>query len=257
MSQQEFRVDLSGHTAFVTGASAGLGRSYAKTLARNGAKVVAAARRLPQLEDLVKEIEAEGGTAAACELDICDAAAITRAIEDAQNRFGLVNILVNNAAVTDMNFATKLSLERIDAVIDTNYRAPLLLSVEVARRLIAAGAPGRIVNVSSVGAFTAGPRSAASVYSGAKAGLNRLSQCLALEWARYGINVNAICPGMFWSEMTDRMLSREADAIVQNFPRKRFQENEDFDSTLLYLVSPASHGVTGAVIVVDDGQMTR
>jgi len=143
----------------------------------------------------------------------------------------------------------------VDAVFDTNLRGPWILSCEIARRLIKAETPGRMVNISSVGAFHYSGNGAA-LYSVTKAALARMTEALAVEWSRYHINVNAIAPGAFSSEMMDGMLERMGD-ISQHFPRKRLGDPAQLDSTLLYLVSPASDAVTGTVIKVDDGQGPR
>jgi NAD(P)-dependent dehydrogenase (short-subunit alcohol dehydrogenase family) len=148
-----------------------------------------------------------------------------------------------------------MSVELIDAVLDTNVRGPYLLSIEVARRLIAAKAPGRIVNISSIGGFYYAGGGAA-LYSVSKAAVNRMTEVLAVEWTRHRINVNAIAPGSFRSEMMDGMMSRIGD-FTEMLPRKRLGEPHHLDTTLLYLVSPASEMVTGTVIKVDDGQGGR
>jgi NAD(P)-dependent dehydrogenase (short-subunit alcohol dehydrogenase family) len=248
---------LKGRVALVTGATAGIGRHFAKTLARAGAQVVLTGRRAERLEELAQEITGEGGTAAGVPLDIRDAAAVAKAVDFAESRFGLVDILVNNAGAPDANWATKLSLETIDTVIDTNFRGPFLLMTEVARRLIKAKQPGRIVNVSSSSTYTFAPTTASALYSATKAGINRMTETLAIEWAHYGINVNAIAPGMIRSEMTDGYIERVGDEVKATWPRKRFGEPEFMDSTLLYLLAPASHFVTGAVVIVDDAQSIR
>ncbi len=250
-------VDLSGRIAFVTGASSGLGRRFAEVLAEAGATVAVAARRADRLEALVSAIEAKGGKALAVPLDLCSASAIAEAVELVQSRCGLIDILINNAGIADANHATKLPLELIDRVIDTNFRAPFLLSVEVARRLIAHKKPGRIVNISSAGAVSYSPKAVASLYCATKSGLSRMTETLALEWAPFNINVNAILPGMFLSEMTGGYLERMGDEILKTFPRRRFGDPAWLDSTLLYLVSEQSHFVTGACIIADDGQSTR
>jgi NAD(P)-dependent dehydrogenase (short-subunit alcohol dehydrogenase family) len=257
MSSGRLEADLTGRVALVTGASSGLGRRFAQTLARAGASVVVAARRIDRLEDLVAELAEAGGSAAAVQLDVCDAEAIRLAVDAAEARFGIVDILINNAGVADANYATRLSLETIDRTIDVNFRAPFLLAVETARRLMAAGKPGRIVNISSSGAYHFAPKSAAALYSAAKAGIVRMTETLAMEWAEYGINVNAIAPGMFKSEMSEGFIARVGDGVAARFPRHRFGEPEYLDSTLLYLVSPASHFVTGTCILVDDAQYAR
>ena len=143
----------------------------------------------------------------------------------------------------------------VDQVLDTNLRAPFVLSCEVARRLIELELPGRIVNISSIGGFHYGGGGAA-LYSISKAGVNRLTEALAVEWSRFGINVNAIAPGLFASEMSDGMMERMGD-LTRAFPRQRIGQPENLDSTLLYLVSPASEMVTGTIVKVDDGQGPR
>lgn len=248
---------LDGRVALVTGASAGLGRRFAVTLAQAGAVVVVAARRGEALATLVRDIERAGGRALAVTLDVADAAAIPGAFDAAERAFGTVDILVNNAAVPDADRATRLSLETIDRVIDVDFRAPFLMATEAARRLIAAERPGRIVNVSSVGAFHYTATSAAALYCAAKAGIIRMTETLAIEWARHGINVNAIAPGMFVSEMTAGFIDRVGETVRDRFPRKRFGDPADLDSTLLYLVDPRSHFVTGTCITVDDAQTAR
>jgi len=247
--------DLSGQTALVTGASSGLGLRFARVLAACGAKVAVAARRLDRLEALADEIRAQGGQATPIQMDATDAGQLTDSVEKAQAELGLVTILVNNAGIPDAQRAHKMPLELIDRVIDINIRAPYVLSCEVARRLIEAKRPGRIVNIASSAAYDYGGNGAA-LYSISKAAVVRMTETLAVEWARFDINVNAIAPGAFESEMMDGMLQRIGD-ISQHFPRKRIGNPAQLDSTLLYLVSPASDAVTGTSIRVDDGQGSR
>ena len=248
--------DLSGQVALVTGATAGLGRRFATVLARCGARVALTGRRVELLESLAKEIRAEGGECAPIPLDVTDPEAIVSAVDQAEQTLGLVTTLVNNAGIPDAQRAHKMPLELINAVFDTNLRGPFILSCEVARRLIAAKQPGRMVNLSSIGAFTYSGQGAAALYSTTKAGIVRMTETLSAEWARYHINVNCIAPGAFSSEMMDGMIERVGD-FTQGYPRKRLGDPAQLDSTLLYLVSPASEVVTGAVIRVDDGQGPR
>lgn len=249
-------VDLSGRVALVTGASAGLGRHFALTLARAGAKVVVCARRLDALQDVVQEIEAEGGEALAVPLDLNDAKGIVAAYDAAEARFGLVDILVNNAGVPDGKYATKLSLEEIDTVLSINVRAPFLMATEMARRLMEAKKPGHVVNLSSVAAYAYTHRSAAALYATTKAAIVKMTKALALEWAAARINVNAIAPGLFRSEMSAGYIDRAGD-FTTRFPRGRVGEPSDLESTLLYLVDPRSSLVTGTTIIVDDAQQGR
>lgn len=246
---------LAGHVALVTGASSGLGLRFAKVLAAAGAKVALAARRLDRLEKVVEEIAADGGVAAAFELDVTNADQMIDVIERAEKRLGLVDILVNNAGVPDAQRAHKMSIDLIDRVIDINLRAPYILSCQVARRLIMERKPGRIINIASTAAFHYDGMGAA-LYSVTKAGVVRMSEALAMEWSAAGINVNTIAPGAFASEMMDGMLERVGD-ITQTFPRKRLGDPAQLDSTLLFLASDEAEAVTGTCVRVDDGQGPR
>ena len=250
-----FSTDLSGQVALVTGASSGLGRRFALLLAACGASVVVTGRRLERLDEVAEEITARGGKATPLALDVTDADQLVKVVQQAEEAVGLVTILVNNAGVPDAQRAHKMSLELIDLVFNTNLRAPYILSCEVARGLIAAKQPGRIVNIASMAAFRYSGEGAA-LYATTKSGLVRMTEALAVEWARFDINVNAIAPGAFASEMMDGMLSRMGD-ITKNFPRQRLGDPAQMDGTLLYFVSPTSDFVTGAVIKIDDAQSGR
>ncbi len=247
--------DLTGQVALVTGTTSGLGWRFARVLASCGAKVAVTGRRVERLEELVAEIRAAGGEALPLRLDMTDRDSIRDVVNQTEAAFGTITILVNNAGIPDAQRAHKMADELVDAVFDTNLRGPWILSCEVAKRLIAAEKPGRMVNISSVGAFHYGGNGAA-LYSVTKAALARMTEALAVEWARFHINVNAIAPGAFSSEMMDGMMERMGDFSKQ-FPRKRVGDPAQLDSTLLYLVSPASETVTGTVIKVDDGQGPR
>ena len=247
--------DLSDRVALVTGTTSGLGRRFAQVIAASGARVAVTGRRSERLESLAAEIRDAGGVAEPIRLDMQDSDSILACVDKAEAALGKVDILVNNAGIPDAQRAHKMSLELIDAVIDTNLRGPYILSCEVARRLIDGKLPGRMVNISSIGAYNYSGIGAA-LYSITKSAIARMTDCLAVEWARYNINVNAIAPGSFASEMMDGMLERVGD-ISQGFPRKRICDPAQLDSTLLYLLSPASEAVTGTCIKVDDGQGSR
>jgi len=247
--------DLSGQVALVTGASSGLGQRFARVLASAGASVAITGRRTDRLQALAAELEAAGHRCAPLALDMTDRGRVLEIVGEAEAALGTVTILINNAGIPDAQRAHKMAPEFIDRVFDTNLRGPWVLACEFARRLIAEKLPGRIVNFSSIGAFHYAGNGAA-LYSLTKAGINRMTEVLAVEWSRYNINVNAIAPGAFASEMMDGMLERMGD-ISQHFPRGRIGDPAQLDSTLLYLVSPASECVTGTVIKVDDGQGSR
>lgn len=247
--------DLSGRVALVTGASSGLGERFARVLAESGAKVGLAARRADRLKALAGEIRAAGGEAICITVDATDADQLISAVDTLEKAFGTVDILVNNAGIPDAQRAHKMEIELIDRVIGVNLRAPYILSCEVARRLIAAQKPGRIVNISSTAHYGYAGQGAA-LYAITKTAVARMTETLSVEWAKYFINVNAICPGMFKTEMLDGMFERMGD-LSERVVRKRAGDPAQLDSTLLYLVSPASECVTGAVIRVDDGQSAQ
>jgi|TARA_B110000438_G_scaffold90609_1_gene90028 NAD(P)-dependent dehydrogenase (short-subunit alcohol dehydrogenase family) len=247
--------DLTGHVALVTGTTAGLGRRFAIVLAACGAKVALTGRRADRLDKLAAEIRAAGGVCEPIPFDITQPEQIAEVLDKAEAALGLVDMLVNNAGIPDAQRAHKMSDDLTDRVFSTNLIGPWKLSCEVARRLIAAEKPGRMVNISSVGAFNYSGAGAA-LYSVTKSAIVRMTECLAVEWARFDINVNAIAPGAFASEMMDGMLERIGD-ITQHFPRKRLGDPAQMDSTLLYLLSPASECVTGTYIKIDDGQGSR
>ncbi|HIG62045.1 MAG TPA: SDR family NAD(P)-dependent oxidoreductase [Gammaproteobacteria bacterium] len=251
-----FSTDLSGQVAFVTGTTSGLGKRFAKVLAACGAKVALTGRRVEKLHELAEEIRDDGGICAPIAIDMTDRASIRAALSQAEQELGIVTVLINNAGIPDAQRAVRMTDELIDAVFDTNLVGPWILSCEVAKRLIEHKLAGRIVNIASMAAFNTTAQSAASLYATTKCGVARMTEAHAVEWSRFPINVNCIAPGAFSSEMMDGMLERIGDISV-GFPRKRICDPAQMDSTLLYLVSPASECVTGTVIKIDDGQGSR
>ena len=255
IAMPNFTTDLSSEVALVTGATSGLGWHFARVLASCGAKVVITGRRAERLTELASVIESDGGQAYPLTLDMTSADNIVDVVNQSEEHFGTITILVNNAGIPDAQFATKMEVDLIDRVIGTNLRGPFILTTEVAKRLIAAKRPGRVVNLSSIAAFNYAGNGAA-LYSVTKAAMVRMTEALAVEWSRYKINVNGIAPGVFHSEMTQGMIDRVGD-MSSHYPRKRLGVPSQLDSTLLYLCSPSSECVTGTVIKVDDGQEIR
>lgn len=251
-----FSLDLSGDVALVTGATSGLGWRFAQVLATCGASVVICGRRQERLHELAQLIREDGGQCEPVVMDMTDRKSIRAGVDAAEAAFGTVTILINNAGIPDAARAVKMPDELIDRVFDTNLIGPWILSTEVARRLIDKKQPGRMVNIASVAAFNTTADSAAALYATTKTGVVRMTEALACEWARFFINVNCIAPGAFHTEMLDGMFERLGD-FSGNFPRKRACDPAQMDSTLLYLVSPSSECVTGASIIVDDGQSPR
>lgn len=255
------RIDLSGDVALVTGATSGLGDRFARVLAAQGAKVAVTGRRRERLDALVAYIEAAGGTALPVVCDMSDMAQVEALTDTVEAALGAPTILVNNAGIADGQLATKMDPAFMERLMTINLTAPFLLAREVAKRLIKAERPGRIVNIASVAAYQYDGNGAA-LYSTSKAAIARMTETLAVEWSRFHINVNAIAPGLVKSEMTDGMAQRmkageRAEDFAAHTRRKRVPTPDWLDTTLLYLVDPDSHAVTGTVVIVDDGQQNR
>ncbi|HEY1364326.1 MAG TPA: glucose 1-dehydrogenase [Xanthobacteraceae bacterium] len=246
--------DLTGSVALVTGASSGLGVRFAEVLAQQGAAAVLIARRADRLASLAQRIEKAGGRALAVEADVLDRGAMTRAFDAAERAFGTVTILVNNAGVAHAGRAVELPEEEWRRVLGTNLDAVFFWAQEAARRMLAAGETGAIVNIASVLGF--GVAKGTVAYAVAKAGIVQLTRALALELAFKGVRVNAIAPGWIVTEMNrDYLLGEHGAAIKREIPVGRFGEERDLDGTLLLLVSDAGRFIAGATIVVDGGQM--
>ena len=246
--------DLEGRVALVTGASSGLGVRFAEVLAQAGAAVALVARRADRLTALKARIEAAGGRALAIEADVLDRAAMTRAFDTAEAAFGTVTILVNNAGVAHANRAVEMPEKEWRRVVGTDLDAVFFWAQEAARRMLAAGKGGAIVNLASVLGF--GVSKGTVAYSAAKAGVIQLTKTLGLELAFKGIRVNAIAPGWIVTELNrDYLLSEPGAAIKREIPVGRFGEERDLDGALLLLVSDAGRFIAGTTIVVDGGQM--
>lgn len=245
--------DLTGKTALVTGATSGLGKRFATVLARAGANVAITGRRAARLETLEEEITALGVGSKAIVLDVTDDAAIGPAFDAIETSLGPVDILVNNAGINVQGFVLDQDMADFDSVLNTNLRAPFHLAREAGKRMIAAKREGRIINIASIGSFRVLP--GLTSYCVSKAALAMMTQCLAREWARYGINVNAICPGYIETELNAEWFqSAGGQKQINSFPKKRLAKEEDLDGTLLLLASDASRAITGALLTVDDAQ---
>ncbi|MDQ2955174.1 MAG: SDR family oxidoreductase [Pseudomonadota bacterium] len=246
--------DLAGEVALVTGASSGLGRRFAEVLAANGAKVALVARRAQRLDALKKRIGDSGGRAVAIEADVTERAAMVLAFDAAEQAFGSVTILVNNAGIAHSGRALDLSEEEWRRVLGTDLDAVFFWAQEAARRLVAADKKGAIINIASVLGF--GVSKGVIAYATAKAGVVQLTKALALELAFKGVRVNAIAPGWFVTEINEEFLASEKGAeIKRSIPVGRFGTDGDLDGALLLLVSKAGSYITGATIVVDGGQV--
>lgn len=245
--------DLTGKVAFVTGATSGLGRHFAHVLSHAGAAVAVCGRRQEGLKRVEGEIQSAGGSVFAFAMDVTDQTQIGWAFDKIEKSLGPVDILVNNAGMSVNGPVADITPDGFDSVIATNLRAPFLVSQEAGRRMIARGKGGRIINIASITASRVLPGSAP--YCISKAGVAMMTQCFAREWARYDINVNAICPGFIATELNREWFESErGKAQIKSFPKRRMQKPEDLDGALLLLASEASRAITGALIDVDEAQ---
>ncbi len=244
------RADLGGKTALVTGASSGFGAHFSKTLAVAGAKVIVAARREDRLAALVRDIEGGGGRASALALDVADEDAVTAAFE----QLGAVDILVNNAGVSGASRALDTPASEWRWTYDVNVHGVFFVAQAAAKRMVAAGRGGSIINIASITSFR--PPASNAAYASSKAAVAHLTRCLALDWARHGIRVNALAPGYFETDINrDFLASDYGQQMIRRVPQRRTGEMSDLDGPLLLLASDASAYITGTCIPVDGGHL--
>jgi NAD(P)-dependent dehydrogenase (short-subunit alcohol dehydrogenase family) len=255
-----YSIDLSGRVAFVTGASSGLGAQFARTLAGSGAAVVLASRRLDKLKDLRARIEGEGGDAHVIELDVTDHDSIKSAVAHAETEVGSIDILINNSGVSTTQRIQDVSEDDFDLMFNTNVKGAFFVAQEVGKRMLArarGAAPGsytggRIVNIASMAGVRVLPQ--IGVYCMSKAAVVQMTKAMALEWGKFGINVNAICPGYIDTEINHHHWQTEqGKKLVQMLPRKRVGQAKDLDALLVMLCANESHFINGAIISADDG----
>lgn len=243
--------DIAGRVAMVTGASQGLGRGFAMTLARRGAKVCLAARSTAKLDKVLSDISKAGGTAHPVALDVLDHDSINAAVSEAERHLGAIDILVNNAGVAVQKPFLEQSGADWDAVIDTNLKGAFLVAQSVARGMSERGS-GTIINIASMMAHATITQ--LTPYAASKAGLVQMTRNMALELARYGIRVNAIAPGYISTEMTDDFFTSPTGLkVVAGIPMRRLGKPEDLEGPLVLLASDASRYMTGATVLVDGG----
>ena len=245
--------DLTGQCAIVTGASRGLGRHFALTLAQAGARVVLAARGIERLNEVVEEIEAFGGCAVAVRVDVTGGEGVRACVETAENALGPIDILVNNAGIAVTKPILEYAEEDWDSVLDTNLKGVWLMAQEVARRMVHCEQGGSIINIASV----LGERGTSQLpgYCASKGGIINLTRAMAVELAPHGIRVNTIAPGYIETDMNRQFFATQAGRrLIKRIPQRRLGQVEDLDGALLLLASDASRYITGSVITIDGGQ---
>jgi NAD(P)-dependent dehydrogenase (short-subunit alcohol dehydrogenase family) len=244
-----FRLD--GKVAIVTGASSGLGGRFAQVLDSLGATVVVSARRTDRIEKLAAGLT--NGDAIAC--DVSQRGASAGLVASAVERHGRVDVVVANAGVTETTPAIKESVDRFAEVVDIDLVAPFELAQAAAQNMRERGEGGSIVNTASGASFRSSPLLPQASYSAAKTGLVGLTRELAVQWSRYNIRVNALCPGMFRSEMTMELTDNDdlRTAFERSVPLRRIGQEHELDAALAFLASPASSYMTGQTLVVDGG----
>ena len=246
--------DLTGKVALVTGGNGGLGLAMAKGLAQAGAGIVVAARDEKKTAQALSEIRALGVRAEGVSVDVTQEAQIKDMVARAVEKLGRVDILINNAGTTVRKEPQDLTVEEWDQVLDVNLRSAFLASREVYPHMKAQGG-GKIINIGSMFSLFGGGGSGAP-YSSSKGGVVQLAKSLAVAWAKDNIQCNAILPGWFMTELTAAIPANQPDRydlISRRIPTGRWGEPEELQGAVVFLASPASNYVTGAVLTVDGG----
>ncbi len=249
-----FRLD--GKTAVVTGGGRGLGQYMAEALSDAGASVVLCSRKKEALEEVKEGIETRGGKALALACDVTDPDDVNRVVEETEESFGPIDVLVNNSGATWGAPAAEMPLDKFDLVVGVNVRGTFLMSQTVGRRMIEHGEGGRIVNIASIAGLLGGhPDYMQTIgYNTSKGAVISMTRDLATSWAPHGINVNAIAPGWFPTKMSGGLIEQHEQKMLDGIPLHRFGTPEDIKGVVLLLASAAGAYVTGQTLVVDGGE---
>lgn len=247
---------LTGKVAMITGASSGLGAHFAKVLCRNGAQVVATARRHDRLQTLADSCAELPGSIHPIAMDVTDQGSVVQGFEQAETACGTVQILINNAGIADRKSVMNIDIESWDLINNTNLRAAWLVAQEASRRMLEADKPGSIINIASVYGVGVGIGNAA--YATSKAGLIQMSRSMALELSRKGIRVNALSPGYFRTDLDDAFFDSDSGkAYFNTLPMQRPGNLDELNGALLLLASDAGSFISGANLVVDGGHLVK
>ncbi len=244
--------DLSGQVAVVTGASRGLGQSFARALANAGADLVITSRKRESLAPFEAEIKALGRRVVSLELDVRDEKSIHRMAADAEAAFGQIHILVNNAGCNIRKPSLEVTWSDWNQILDTNLRGTFFVAQAAARGMIAKGY-GRIVNI---GSLTSNFGFAGlAPYGASRGGVRQLTMSLADDWGKFGVTVNCLAPGWFRTEQTEVLFENQqwVDSLIDRIPAKRPGQPQDLDAAVVFLASEASRYVNGQTLFVDGG----
>jgi len=246
--------DLTGRVAIVTGGSIGLGRQMAEGLAEMGADLVLCARKKEPCEKAAEELQKLGVKTLGLACDVRNQAAIQEVVETTVSRFGRIDILINNAGTSWGAPVEEMRLENWNKVIETNLTGTFLFSQAVGRIMIGQRR-GKIINLASVAGLRGAPPEFQAIgYHASKGGVITFTKDLACKWAMHNINVNAIAPGWFPTNMSEVVIERNKELLRNKIPMGRFGSEDDLKGAAVFLASDASHFVTGHVLVVDGGQ---
>jgi NAD(P)-dependent dehydrogenase (short-subunit alcohol dehydrogenase family) len=248
--------ELDGKTAFVTGASRGIGRSVAVSLAQAGANVALVGRDEKALAETAKAVAATGRRGLTLRADVTSAASVETAVDTAVKELGKIDILVCNAGVQKLKPFIDMAPEDWRGLITTNLEGALITTQAVGKRLVAQKS-GVVIAMASVYSFVGAPGN--TIYCLTKGGLMQFARALAVEWARYGVRVNAICPGWIETDLTRPYMQDQKviDAGLRTIPLRRFGRPEDIGPLAVYLASDEASYVTGQGFVIDGGQIAH
>jgi NAD(P)-dependent dehydrogenase (short-subunit alcohol dehydrogenase family) len=261
-----YQIDLSDKVALVTGASSGLGTQFAHSLSDAGATVILAARRADRLHAVANDITAKGGKAYTVSLDVSSLTSIQEGVKHALDFVGHIDILVNNSGVSTTQRIVDVTEADYDYVMGTNTKGAFFVAQTVGKQMIARAKAlqdqglelpaQRIINIASIAGLKS--LSQIGIYAISKAAVIHMTHAMALEWGRYGINVNAICPGYIETEINAAHWDTDAgQKLIQKLPRKRVGQAKDLEGMLLMLASPESRFINGAIMTADDGLLVQ
>lgn len=250
----KIKFDLTGQSAFITGATSGFGERFADILSEAGAKIVITGRREDRLMAVKQKIERAGGVAHALRLDVTNVAQIKACAAETERLVGPISLVVNNAGLNIQSRVAELSESDYDSIMNTNVKGMFYVAQTFAQRMLALKIKGRIVNIASIGALK--PLPGLVAYSMSKAAVAMMTKGMAREWAKHHIAVNALCPGFIETELNAEWFASEGGKKqIDSFPRRRLGVESDLDALMLLLCSEHANFITGSLFTIDDGQV--